>query len=143
MPIDRLTVFLLLAFMVSACSSKPDETQIAQHIAAMSAAVETQEFNAIKPYLDSDFPANERLDINQVQRLLQYYGLRHKDLGVTILASETTLDATFPDRASTTLSVVVTGSSGGLPSDGSIRTVRLEWVRSAGDWLVRKADWSG
>ena len=36
----------------------------------------------------------------------------------------------------------VTGSSGGLlPSDGSVRTVKAEWMKQAGDWLVISAQW--
>jgi len=60
---------------------------------------------------------------------------------VTVVGSNTTMDPTFPDRAETVLSVVTTGSSGGLPADGSVRTVKLEWIKESEDWLVIRAAW--
>ena len=70
------------------------------------------------------------------------YSMQHRKIDVTIVASNTTINPTFPDRAETILSVVVTGSSGGLlPSDGSVRTVQVEWIKQSGDWLVINAEW--
>ena len=107
----------------------------------MKEAVEMKEFTGIKDYLHKDFIANERLDAKEVKQLLQMYSMQHRNIGVTVIGSETTMDSAFSDRAVTTMSVVVTGSSGALPSDGSVRTVKLAWIKQSGDWLVRKAEW--
>ena len=139
--VKRSTVIALAAFLLAACTKTTDEEQIAQNIAAMQDAVETNAFYEIEPYLHAGFVANERLDAQKVKQLLQMYSMRHKDIDATILGSKTTMDPTFPDRAESILSVVVTGSSRRLPSDGSIRTVRLEWVKQSGEWQLRKALW--
>lgn len=138
----RLSVILIAAvLLLGACSKGNDEEQIAQAITAMSEAVENKEFMAIQPHLHESFRANDQMDAKEVRQLLAMYGMQHKTLGVTLVGSKTTLDPIYPDRATTVMSVVVTGSSGRLPSDGSVRTVELEWIKDSGDWRVRTAKW--
>ena len=138
----RLPAILIVAtLLLTACAKTTDEEQIAAHIAAITEAVENKKFSAVQDYLDEGFRANEQMDAQEVRQLLMMYGLQHKSLGVTVVSSNTTMDAVFPDRAQTTMSVVVTGSSGLLPSDGSVRTVSVEWVKNSGDWVIRKAKW--
>lgn len=138
----RLPAILIAAtLLLVACGKTTDEEQIAANIAAITEAVESKKFSAIQDYLDEGFRANEEMDGQQVKQLLMMYSLQHKSLGVTVVTSNTTMDAVFPDRAQTTMSVIVTGSSGGLPSDGSMRPVSVEWVKNSGDWVIRKAKW--
>ena len=137
----RLALSPLIALLLAACDKAPDEEQIAQHIAAMQTAIEEKNFTAIKAHLHDDFIANGGLDAMEVNRLLQMYSLQHRTIGITIIDSETALDPAFYDRAESTLSVVVTGSSGLLPSDGNVQTVTLGWVKESGDWLLSRADW--
>lgn len=137
----RILTFLTLTLLLGACSKTPDEEQIAQNIAAIEAAVEAKSFTDIEAFLHEDFLANEQMSARDAGRLLQVYGRQHRRLGVTIIGSKTTMDEIYPDRAETTLSVVVTGSAGRLPTDGSARTVRVEWIEDGGDWLIRRASW--
>jgi hypothetical protein len=137
----RAVIPVLVALFLGACSKTPDEEQIAQNIAEMKEAVERKEFADIADHLHDSFIANDRMSAAQVSRLLQMYGMQHRSIGATIISSKTTMDLVYTDRAESILSVVVTGSSGGLPSDGSVRTVTLEWVKQSGDWLVRRAHW--
>jgi hypothetical protein len=134
-------ILMFAALLLVACAKTSDEEQIAQTISAMSDAVENKEFMAIQAHLHESFRANERMDAREVNQLLAMYAMQHKSLGVTIVGSKTTLDTIYPDRATTVMSVVTTGSSGRLPSDGSVRTVELEWIKDSGDWLVRTATW--
>jgi hypothetical protein len=137
----RLAVCLVVMLYVVGCGKTPDEEIIAQHIATMQDAVEANDFSEIKNHLHDSFIANERLDAREVNQLLRMYSGQHKNIGVTIVSSKTTMDPTFEDRAETIMSVVVTGSSGGLPADGSVRTVKLEWLKESGDWRVIRAQW--
>jgi hypothetical protein len=138
----RLTAIVLVAaLLLVACAKTGDEEQIAQAISAMATAVERKDFSVVQAHLHESFRANDQMDARQVKQLLAMYGLRHKRLGVTITSSKTTLDPVYPDRATTMMSVLVTGSSGRLPNDGSVRTVEIEWIKDAGDWLVYRAKW--
>lgn len=134
-------IIVLVSLLAAGCDQAPDQEQIEQKLDAMQEAVELKEFSAIKKHLHASFTANDRLDAAEVKRLLQVHSLRHTNIGVSVLASETAMNPTHPDRATTTASVVVTGSSGLLPSDGSVRKVTLEWVKQSGDWLVIRARW--
>jgi len=134
-------VILGTVLFLSACSGSDDEAQIAESIAAIEQAVEQKDFSAIEKYLHEGFVANEQMDNQEVGRLLKLYSLRHKKLSVAIVGSATTMHANLPGRADSVVSVIVTGSSGLLPSDGSIRKVDVEWIKTSGDWLVLKANW--
>ena len=136
-----LAACLFVMLYVVACSKTPDEEIIAQHIATMQEAVEAKDFSEIKNHLHDSFIANKRLDAREVNQLLRMYSMQHRNIGVTIVSCKTTMDATFADRAETIMSVVATGSSGGLPADGSVRTVKLAWIKQSGDWRVIRAEW--
>lgn len=136
-----ITILLVTALLLVACDEQGGEAQIAQNLSAIEEAVEAKDFPAIAKYLHTGFVANDRMGIEEVRQLLRLYSLRHKKLTVTIVGRSTTMHANFSDRATSTVSVVVTGSSGLLPSDGSLRTVEVEWVEDGGDWLIRKARW--
>jgi len=127
--------------LLTGCDQTPDKEQIEQNLAAIQQAVEDKKFSAIRSYLHAGFTANDRLYAAEVKRLLQMYSLRHERINVTVLATETAMNPTHPNRAETTASVVVTGSTGLLPSDGSVRTVRIEWKKESANWRVIRAEW--
>lgn len=135
------TVLLVTVLFLAACSERGDEAQIEDNIADIQQAVEQKDFSAVEKYLHSSFSANGQMDSEEVGRLLKLYSLRHRKLSVTIVGSSTTMHANLPDRADSVVSVIATGSSGLLPSDGSIRNVDVEWIKTSGDWLVLKANW--
>lgn len=140
--LSRLAACLVVMLYLVACGKTPDKEIIAQHIATMQEAVEANDFGEIENFLHKSFIANNRLAAREVARLLSMYSMQHRKIDVTIVGSNTTINPTFPDRAETIMSVVVTGSSGGLlPSDGSVRTVKVDWIKQAGDWLVTSAQW--
>ena len=136
-----ITLCLCTVLSLTACGERDDEAQIAVNIAGIQEAVEQKDFSAIEKYLHGSFIANEQMGNEEVGRLLKFYSLRHKKLSVTIVGSTTTMHANLPGRADSVVSVIVTGSSGLLPSDGSIRKVDVEWIKTSGDWLVLKANW--
>ncbi len=136
-----VTTLILGLLMLTACAEKDAEAQIAANIAAIENAVESKDFSAIAKYLHSSFVANERMDIDEVKQLLRLYSLRHKNLGVTIVGISTTLHRDYPDRADSTVSVILSGSSGLVPSEGSVRQVDVEWFEESGEWLIRRAAW--
>jgi len=129
------------ALLLTACEKSSDAEQIAQNIAEMQEAVEEGSFFAIRKHLAENFVANNELDAEEVKRMLQVYSLQHRKIDVTLVDSETQVDETLGYRAESQLSVIVTGSSGLIPSDGSIRRVDVLWEKHGGDWLVMRADW--
>lgn len=139
--IFRIILIAIISLCLIACEETSDQEQIRQNIASVKKAVEMKSFSDIEKHLTRDFVANERLDANEVKQLLRMYSLRHKSIDATIIGSKTLMDPTFPDRAETTVSVIVTGSSGRLPADGSVRTVKVQWVKLSENWKMRSATW--
>jgi hypothetical protein len=136
-------VFLLavLLLICPACHKTPDEEQIRLIIREIFNAVEEKSPVKIATYLHPDFRANGEMNAQQVKQLLVMTGMQHQSITMTMVSSKTIIDPVYPDRAETVLSVVVTGSSGSiLPSDGSVRVVKLQW-RKDDDWKILKADW--
>ncbi|MDZ7785257.1 MAG: hypothetical protein U5K56_20670 [Halioglobus sp.] len=101
-----LAAFVCITLLLAGCDEAPDKEQIERNLAAMQEAVENKEFSAIKKYLHEGFRANDRLGAAEVKRLLQMYSLRHQNINVTVLATETEMNSTYPNRAQTTASVV-------------------------------------
>lgn len=136
-----ITMILATTLFLTACGRQSSEEQIARNIAAIEEAVEQNNFYSIEEHLHDSFLANDRMSIDEIRQLLRLHSLRHKTLGVTIVGSNTTMHENFSDRAHSVVSVIVTGSSGLLPSDGSIQRVEIDWVEDSGDWLIRRASW--
>jgi len=134
-------LFALFTLLLSACDKTPDEEKIQNNIQAIQNAVENKELMGIGKYLHKDFLANRSMDSKQLKQMLFVQGKRHSNISIVIVSQETTIDPVYIEKAETTLSVVMAGSSGGLPEDGSVRVVDLEWRKVGSDWQIIKANW--
>ncbi|MCB1844428.1 MAG: hypothetical protein KDI09_15815 [Halioglobus sp.] len=138
--LSRLAL-LAIALLLCACSEQDDIARIEETISEIQQAVEEKDFSAVAKHLHKNFTANDSMNADDVRQLLRVYGVRHSKLGVTVVGSTTALHENLPDRANSTVSVILTGSSHVLPADGSIRRVRVEWIKESGDWQILKAAW--
>lgn len=133
--------FICITLLLSGCNKTPDEEQIQSIIDEMITAVELGKLTDISKHLQDNFQANGHMDVKQVKQMLMLQGMQHAKISLNRISSQTVIDPIYADKASTTLSIIVTGSSTrGLPDDGSIRVVKLEW-RKDSDWKLLKADW--
>lgn len=133
--------FICLTLFIVSCDKTPDEKQIQLILEEMISAVENGKPAELVYHLHENFQANQSMDATQAKRMLLMYGMQHAKISINIISSQTMIDPVYTDKASTTLSVVVTGSSAqGLPDDGSLRVVKLEW-RKDDDWKLLKVDW--
>jgi len=137
----RVYFLIVCTFLFAACSKTSDEAQIKLILENLSQAVTHNKLSSVANSLDKDFRANGEMDVQQVKQMLAMYGMQHQSINITIVSSKTVIDSVYQDKAESTLSVIATGSSGGmLPDDGSVRVVKLEW-RKDGDWKILKANW--
>jgi hypothetical protein len=133
--------FLCVLLSLSGCDKTPDEEQIQLVIEEMIAAVEEGKPADIADHLHENFQANRHMDAKQVKQMLVLQGMQHAEISVNLISSQTFIDPVYTDKASTTLSIIVAGFSGrGVPEDGRIRVVKLEW-RKDSNWKALKADW--
>lgn len=134
-------LFMILVFSVAACTKSSDEEQIKRAIDGLSSAIEENKTAAISEYLHEDFRANGDMNAQQVRQLLLMQGLQHQAISIAIVSAKTMVDPIYSDKAESVLSVITTGSSGGmLPKDASTRLVKLVW-RKDRDWKILRADW--
>jgi len=133
--------FVSLLPLLHGCNKTPNEEQIQLIIGDMVAAVEDGKPANVARHLHENFRANRHMDAKQVKQMLIMYGMQHAKISVSLISSQTLVDPVYTDKASTTLSMIVTGVSGrGLPENGSLRVAKLEW-RKDSDWKLLKADW--
>lgn len=136
-----LCLFVVCVFLLAACNKTSDEAQIKLILGNLSQAVQHNNLSSVADYLDKDFRANNDMDAQQVRQMLAMYSMQHQSINITLVSTKTTIDPVYRDKATSTLSVIVTGSSGGmLPNDGSVRVVKLQW-RKDDDWKILRADW--
>jgi len=139
--VSHTAFFICAVFLLSGCNKTPDEEQLQKIISEMISAIENKRLTDIADHLHANFQANRRMDAIQVKQMLMVYGMQHAHISVNLISSQTTLDPIYRDKAFSTLSIIVTGSSSrGLPDDGSIRVVKLEW-RKDDEWKLLKAEW--
>lgn len=130
----------MLVFL-GACDKASDEAVIKQQIEEIQQAVEEKNFSVVGEFLHKDFLANGSMDAQQLRQLLLMVGRQHNHITITVLGNETVIDPVYTSKAETQLSVVMTGGSGRLPSDASVRMVSLEWLKENDDWRIYRAYW--
>ena len=138
----RLLPLLLAGLLLVACDSTPDEERIQQILDEIVQAVEAGELKDVAEHMHRDFRTLDGQNLQDVRRMLAAYSFQHSKIPVRRISAKTVLDPVQADRATTDMSVIVTaGGARGLPDDGSVRVVTLEWLKE-GDWQIHRANWN-
>lgn len=133
--------FICVVLFSGGCSKTPEEEQIQLILNNMIAVVESGKPAELAEHLHENFRANAQMDAKQAKQMLMMYGIQHARISVNVISSQTLIDPVYTDKASTTLSVAVMGSTGrGLPEDSRVRVIKLEWLKDS-DWKLLGADW--
>ena len=138
---SRVSVVLLVGIMLlSACSRSSDEEQLRAALGTMQLAIEARQPSDFMDHVADDFTAPEAgMDRRQVHDLLRLQVLRNERIGVSIVVRDLRVES---GRATITLTVTLTGSSGGwLPERGSIYALTSGWRKDDGDWKLIQANW--
>jgi PBP1b-binding outer membrane lipoprotein LpoB len=136
----NFSLVLLVCLLVTGCEKTPDEEQIKIILDNITTAVEKGNLQEVADHMHRDFVANHNMDLLTLKRMLTAYSMQHTNISITRVATTTTMDPVYTDKATTVLSVVMTGGPGRIPNDGSVRKVTLEWLKD-GDWKIHRASW--
>lgn len=141
MPIWRVTLFILFALLVSGCGR--DEPLEALHAATreLQESIEAKNTAALLSLIHPDFRTHAGQDRDWVRQTAAFMFLRHRNVRVLALSSDSWLDPSYPDRAHSEGQVALTGAEGLLPQSASHYHVRLEWWREEGQWLLARMHW--
>ena len=137
----RLPLLLLsIAFVLGACSRKPDEQRIRDTIGAMQTAMETRQSRDFMAHIAADFTGNDgSVDREGLHNVLRGVALQNEKLGVTLGPITIELRG---DRATADLIATFTGGSGGmLPERGAVYSIHSAWRRVGSEWQCYSGKW--
>ena len=130
---------LLAALALAAgCSQTPPEQALRETIAAMEAAAEARDSDALVEHLAEDFGGPEGMDRDRFRRYLALVWLRNREVGVVLGPLEVEL---IGERARVNFTAATRGGEGLLPDSARIYQVETGWRLEDGEWKLISADW--
>lgn len=127
-----------LVLVVAGCRHEPPEQALRDTIAAMEAAAEAHDNDALFEPIAEDFVASEGMDRQAFRRYVTLMGMRAR----TVNASLGPLDVKlYGDRASAAFTVALTGGAGLLPDQAQVYEVETGWRLEDGEWKLISAKW--
>ncbi len=130
-------VFALVAFL-GACAKEPPEAALRATIAAMQAAAESRDADALAESVSAEFVGPGGMDRDQFRRTMAVAWLRDKNVGVQLGPLDVALAG---EGARVEFTAGTTGGAGWLPDRGQLYRVRTGWRLEGGDWKLVSASW--
>lgn len=142
MPVRKLAIItVLLALFLAGCARDDPQAALESAAQALQDNIENRDTAALMAQVHPDFRANQRLDREWVQRTSRLMFLRHRNVRVLALTSDSWIDPSYSNRGHTEAQVALTGAQGLLPERAGHYQVRLEWWLEDGEWLLARLDW--
>jgi hypothetical protein len=130
---------LVFSLAFSGCRREPPEQALRNTIAAMEAAAEAQDTDALFEPIADDFTGSEGMDRQSFRRYVTFAGMRARSVNARLGPIDVEL---FGDRASASFTVALTGGPGLLPDQAQVYEVDTGWRLEGGDWKLISAKWS-
>ena len=129
---------LVFALALSGCRREPPEQALRNTIAAMEAAAEAQDNDALFAPIAEDFTGSEGMDRQTFRRYVTFAGMRARSVNASLGPIDVKL---FGDRASASFTVALTGGAGLLPDQAQVYEVDTGWRLQDGEWKLISAKW--
>ncbi len=141
MPRKLFLSLFLLAFLLTGCGHDDPRAQLDAAVKQLQDSLEAKNSGAVMEQLHGDFRANGELDRDWARRTMTLMFLRHQQIKVIVLSSESQLDPTYSSRGHTQAQVVLTGADNLIPDSAAHYSVKLEWRREGSGWKLARLDW--
>jgi len=142
MPVWKLaTAALMVALLLSGCARDDPQAALVAAAKALQENIENKDTAALLAQIHPEFRANQALDREWVRRTATLMFLRHRNVQVLALGSDSWLDPSYADKGHSEAQVALTGAQGLLPERAGHYRVRLEWWLEDGDWLLARMAW--
>ena len=128
----------MAAMAFTGCKREPPEQALRNTVAAMEAAAEKGDADALFDHIAEDFGGNEGMDREAFRRYVMVMGLRRETVGVQLGPLDVQL---FGDRASAKFTAALTGGPGWLPNRAQVYDVATGWRLQDGEWMLISATW--
>ena len=130
--------FGMLALALAGCSKQPPEQALRNTIAAMEAAAEKHENDALFDSIAGDFTGSDGMDRQTFRRYVTFTGMRSKSVGVQLGPLDVKL---YDNRATVTFTAALSGGEGLLPDRVQVYDVDTGWRLDDGEWKLISAKW--
>lgn len=135
-----LSLILLLA-VLAGCGRDDPRAQLDAAVKQLQDNLEAKNSGAVMDQLHADFRANGEFDRDWARRTMTLMFLRHQQVKVIVLSSDSQLDPTYSSRGRTQAQVALTGAENLIPDSAAHYAVKLEWWREGSDWKLARLDW--
>ncbi len=135
--VSALLLAALLA-LFAGCSREPPEQALRATIAAMQAAAEARDSDALVASVSEDFAGPEGMDRDSFRRYLAVIWLRNREVGVSLGPMEVEL---IGERATVEFTAGATGGAGWMPDRAQVYRVTTGWRIEGGEWRLISARW--
>lgn len=135
------TITLMAALLLTGCAREEPLEALQTSARALQENIENKDTAALLAQIHPDFRANGQYDREWVRRTATLMFLRHRNVKVLALSSDSWLDPSYASRGYSEGQVALTGAEGLLPQSAGHYRVRLEWWREDGKWLLARLEW--
>lgn len=141
MPRKLFLSLLLTLSALAGCGRDDPRAQLDAAVQQLQGNLEAKNSGAVIDQLAGDFRANGEYDRDWARRTMTLMFLRHQQVKVILLSSDSRLDPTSPNRGHTAAQVALTGAEDLIPDSAGHYAVKLEWWREGSDWKLARLDW--
>jgi len=141
MPRKLFLSLLLTLFALAGCGRDDPRAQLDAAVEQLQGNLEAKNSGAVIDQLAGDFRANGEFDRDWARSTMTLMFLRHQQVKVILLSSDSRLDPTYPNRGHTAAQVALTGAENLIPDSAGHYAVKLEWWREGSDWKLARLDW--
>lgn len=120
------------------CRRPPPEQALRDTVAAMQAAAEARDVDALFAPVAEDFAAGEGMDRQRFRAFVALSMLRQQAVGASVGPLDVQL---LGDRARVDFNLLLTGGPGVLPERANAYRVQTGWRLLDGEWRLISATW--
>lgn len=134
-------VVAMVALLLAGCGRDDPQAALKAAAKALQEHIENKDTAGLLAQIHPDFRANRNLDHEWVRRTTTLMFLRHRNVRVLALSSDSWIDPSYADKGHSEAQVALTGAQGLLPERAGHYNIRLEWWLEDGEWLLARLDW--
>jgi len=128
----------LLVLLSAGCSRTPPEEALRSTIAAMEAAAEARDADALAEHVAEDFVGPGGMDRDRFRRTAALLWLRSREIGVALGPLDVEVTG---EHARVRFTAATRGGAGVLPDEANVYAVDTAWRVEDGDWVLISAAW--
>lgn len=133
-----MALLALCALVLAGCSRPPPEQALRDTIAAMQAATEARDADALAEHLAEDFVGPGGMDRDGFRRYAALAWLRSRTVGVTLGPLDVEVTG---EHARVGFTAATRGGQGILPDSAGLYRVDTAWRLDDGEWRLISAEW--